>query len=100
MNLFGLTKEQYDLLNVLAVEPLKKANCKVWVFGSRVTNKFQKFSDIDLLYEFSGDLELSFIFKIKSALVESNLPVKVDIVNIKDLADSYKSGILEKRVQV
>ena len=98
MNLFGLTQEQYNLLSLLAVEPFKKANCKVWVFGSRATNKFQKFSDIDLVYEFSGELELSFIFKIKTALEESNFPIKVDIVNIKDLAESYREDILNSRV--
>lgn len=98
MNLFGLTKEQYNLLNTIAIEPLKKENCKVWVFGSRATNKFRKFSDIDLLYESSAELELSFIFKIKTDLEDSNFPLKVDIVNINDLAGSYKEDILKSRV--
>ena len=100
MNLFGLTQEQYELLNTLAIEPLKKENCKIWVLGSRAMNKHKKFSDIDLLYEFSGELELSFIFKIKTALVESNFPIKVDIVNIKDLAESYREDVLKSRIQI
>lgn len=100
MNLFGLTKGQYELLSTLAIEPLKKANCKVWIFGSRAINKFRKFSDIDLLYESSDELELSFIFKIKTALEDSNFSIKVDIVNIKDLAESYREDILKSRVLV
>ena len=100
MNTFGLTKEHYDLLNTIAIEPLKKVNCKVWIFGSRVTNKFKKFSDIDLLYESSQELELGFIFKIKTELEDSNFPIKIDIVNVKDLADSYKEDILKTRVQI
>lgn len=98
MNLFGLTQEQFDLLNTLAVEPLKKANCKVWIFGSRAIDNFKKFSDIDLLYEPTEDLGLSFIFKIKSDLEDSNFPIKADIVNINDLAESYKEDILKSRV--
>ena len=100
MNLFGLTKEQYNLLTTIAIEPLKKANCKVWVFGSRAVNKFQKFSDIDLLYESPQDLELNFIFKIKTELEDSNFPIKTDIVNVKDLAESYREDILKTRIQV
>ena len=100
MKSFGLTKDQYEMLESLAIDPLKKAGCKVWVFGSRATNSHQKFSDIDLLYEFQGDLELSFVFKIKSALEESNFPIKVDIVNIKELAESYRENVLKTRVLV
>ena len=49
MNLFGLTEEQFEIVNSLVIDPLKKVNCKVWVFGSRANNKFQKFSDLDIL---------------------------------------------------
>lgn len=100
MTLFGLTEKQYELLNTLAIEPLKKANCKVWVFGSRAKGHFQKFSDIDLLYESPHELELGFLYKIKNDLEESNSPIKVDIVNIKDLADSYKENILKARIEI
>lgn len=100
MNQFGLTQEQYELLTNLAVAPLKNAGCKVWIFGSRSTNKFKKFSDVDLLYEAPGELGLSFFYKIKTALEDSNFPLKVDIVNIKDLAESYKEDILKTRAQI
>ncbi len=100
MNLFGLTKAQYELLSAVAIEPLKKANCKVWVFGSRATNKHQKFSDVDLLYESSGELEMNVIFKIKSELEDSNFALKVDIVNLKDLAESYKEDIMKSRILI
>ena len=100
MNLFGLTKEQYNLLNTIAIEPLKKAGCRLWVFGSRATTKFQKFSDIDLLYESPHELELGYLYKIKNDLEESNFPIKVDIVNIKDLAGSYKENILKARIEI
>ncbi len=79
---------------------LEARNLSSYSYGEDVAKKIQNFSDIDLLYEFSDELDLSFIFKIKSALTDSNFPVKVDIVNIKDLADSYKLDILEKRVPV
>ena len=61
MKFFGLTKVQFELLDKLAIQPLKKAGCKVWIFGSRAINKHQKFSDIDLLYESDVKFELSFI---------------------------------------
>jgi len=100
MNLYGLSKEHFNLLNDLAVTPLKKAKCKVWIFGSRASNTYQKFSDIDLLYEASEELKLNFIYKIKTELEESNLPVKVDLVNVKTLAESYQADVLRSRIQI
>ncbi len=100
MNLFGLTEEQFEIVNSLVIDPLKKVNCKVWVFGSRANNKFQKFSDLDILFESSHELDMSFLFKIKSNVEDSNLPIKVDIVNIKELAESYREQILKTRIQV
>ena len=100
MNLFGLTQEQYALLDAIVILPLKKANCKIWVFGSRVNGKHQKFSDIDLLYESPKELELGFIYKITSELEDSNFPIKMDLVNIKDLAESYRDTVLKTRVLV
>jgi predicted nucleotidyltransferase len=100
MTFFGLTEKQYELLNTLAIEPLKKANCKVWIFGSRVKGNFQKFSDIDILFEPSKDLELGFIYKITSELEDSNFPLKVDLVNIQNLASSYRDDVLKNRIQI
>ncbi|MFN8845848.1 MAG: nucleotidyltransferase family protein, partial [Bdellovibrionales bacterium] len=100
MNFFGLTSEQFEIVNSLVIKPLKNRNCRVWIFGSRSTGKFQKFSDLDILYESTDEIELSFIFNIKSNIEESNLPIKVDIVNIKDLAESYSEEILKNRILV
>ena len=100
MNSFGLTKNEFDELNSIAVEPLKKAGCKVWIFGSRAKGSNQKFSDVDLLFETSTELRPGFIFKIISELEDSNFPYKVDIVNILELAASYKDDILKNRSPV
>ena len=48
---FGLTAEEFSLLDELVIAPLKKHDCRVWIFGSRAREDHQKFSDIDIYCE-------------------------------------------------
>lgn len=97
---FGLSDKQLKILENIVVSPLKNWEVKVWIFGSRARGDFKEFSDIDLLYELPKDIELpdSFIFKIISEIEDSDLIYKIDLVNIADLAESYKSSVLKDRI--
>ncbi len=97
---FGLSHEQWNLIHENLILPLKQKGARLWVFGSRATGTFQKFSDIDFLYEPSHAIADSFIYEIKSNIEESNLPIKVDLVSINDLAETYKSQVLKDRVEI
>lgn len=69
--------EQKHLAIVTGI--LKKYDYAFFVFGSRITEKTKKFSDLDLLY--FDDIPSSIILKIEEAFEESDLPFKVDLVN-------------------
>lgn len=98
MNRFGLASRHWELISQLVIAPLHRHNCNVYVFGSRARGDFRPFSDLDLLVEGSVDpLALS---EIREDLEESNLPIKVDLVHIDDLAESYRAGILHDRVKL
>lgn len=96
--MFGLTEEHWQKVIQLAVQPLKSLGAKVYVFGSRATGKHRPFSDLDLLYE--GTIPLSQLSEIKEALEESNLPIKVDLVNQAELASSYISKAEREKKEV
>jgi len=98
---FGLTSSDYQILQTLLLEPLKKHHALVWVFGSRARGDHKEFSDIDILFDDSRNpISPSLLFKIKDSLEESNITIKVDLVNLKDLAKSYKDSVFRDRKKI
>ena len=79
---FPLPNGRFDSL---AIKPLKGLGAKVYVFGSRAR----------------GDQQLLHIVgQIKDNLEVRNLKIKVDLVDMADLAESYRENINMSRVQV
>ncbi len=97
---FGLTDTHYATIVDLAIRPLKSVGAKVFVFGSRARGDQRKFSDLDLAVESTTPLSLSFLAKIRSALEDSDLPIKVDIVDMSELAESFRNNVLQERIEV
>jgi predicted nucleotidyltransferase len=100
---FGLTSAEWGMIEKLALEPLRRLGATIYVFGSRARGQHQKFSDLDLLYELppqSPKPSLHIIGDIKDGLVESNLPIKVDIVDLDELANSYRPSVMKDRVRI
>lgn len=63
----------------------------ICAFGSRVTEKYKKLSDIDLcIMENINDLTL---FEIKEKFAESDLPMKVDIKRWNDMNVTFQQLI-------
>lgn len=96
---FGLTPKHLETIATTLLIPLENAGIKVWFFGSRARGDFKTFSDLDVLYE-GKDIPLSLIGSITEDLEESSLPIKIDLVNINDLAESYKESVLRDRIEI
>jgi predicted nucleotidyltransferase len=96
---FGLTQDQFKYLQKNVIEPIKKTNSKLWIFGSRARGDHQEFSDIDLMVD-STDDHSSLIGLINEALEEGNFPFKVDIIQLKDYAQSYLETYLKDRIEL
>ena len=71
-------------------ENLKGKNVKVYLFGSRAKGSNSQYSDIDIAIE--GNIDIS---PLKEIIEESNLPQKVDIVDMKYISDEFKQEILK-----
>jgi predicted nucleotidyltransferase len=99
---FGLTSEEFKILEEILFKPLKVHSARVWIFGSRARGDQKKFSDIDVLYSLKEEESLpsGLLFEIKDRLENSDLPYKVDLVEEKDLAKSYRENVLRDRVEV
>lgn len=99
---FGLPEPEYNILFDLAVNPLKTAGAKVWIFGSRARGDQRPFSDIDLLYSFSPSKSRppGLVFEIGAALEDSRLSYKVDLVDLEHLAESYRPSVEREKIEL
>jgi predicted nucleotidyltransferase len=71
-------------------------NKKVYAFGSRVNGNVKEFSDLDLVIVDQNILDISLFVALKNAFDESNLVIKVDIIEWVNLSTSFKDIILKK----
>jgi len=97
---FGLTEAHWSIIETHLIDPLKKHGAQVWIFGSRARGDYRQFSDLDVLYSLSGPLPSGLIAKINEDMENSDLPIKIDIVSLEDLAESYRQNVLTDRILV
>ena len=97
---FGLSDEQFQILNQIVVSPLKSHGASVWIFGSRARGDHKPFSDVDIMFERKDSTQFpkGFISHMREEIEESRLPFKVDLVDANEMAESYRSGVLADRV--
>lgn len=68
-------------------------NKEVWAFGSRVNGTAKKFSDLDLAIICSEKLPKKLIVSLEEAFDESDLPIKVDIVEFNNSSENFQEII-------
>ena len=100
--IYGMTDEQFALLEKLVISELKRKNLRVFIFGSRVTGTHHSHSDVDLLFKTDNSIKLppGFLSGIKEAIEESRFPFLVDLVADDDLASSYKNSVFSNMIEL
>jgi len=71
---------------------------EVRAFGSRVHHTAKKFSDLDLVIMSDQPLALSLLGDLADAFSNSELPIKVDVLDWARLNDDFREVILKKYV--
>jgi predicted nucleotidyltransferase len=69
------------------------SGARVFVFGSRAHGGARRYSDLDLALEWTQPLGLDLIGQIAEALSESDLPYKVDIVDLATVDPAFRARI-------
>ena len=72
---------------------------KIYVFGSRATNKAQKFSDLDLCIE-GEKISFEKMLQLKNDFSESDLPYFVDIVQKVNLSEDFYNIIKQEFIEL
>lgn len=70
----------------------------VWAFGSRANGTNKPFSDLDLAIENSTDLSFEQTGNLREAFQNSDLPFRIDFVDVRTMSDSFKK-IIAKDLQ-
>lgn len=67
--------------------------CEVRAFGSRVTGKPKPYSDLDLVLIGPARLPLGRLAAVREALQDSELPIRVDVLDWHAIPESFRQII-------
>ena len=93
-----LILEQSDHDRVLAILRRRIPDQTVWAFGSRVDGKARKYSDLDLVIVGSEPIPKDIYDKLIEDFDDSELPIRVDLLDWNRIDDNFKPYILERHV--
>src|SRR5208337_4713417 len=89
-----------DLLAVvLTILKQQIPNDEVRAFGSRVSWTAKEHSDLDLVIRGQRRLTLKKLAAIKEAFEESELPIRVDVLDWQAISESFRK-VIEKKCEV
>ena len=74
------------------------SECEVRAFGSRATWTAKDYSDLDLAIVGSGPLARTSLEHLKEAFEESDLPMRVDVLDWHSVSDSFRKVIEQEYV--
>jgi len=89
-----------DLQTIIEITKRIIPSCKIAAFGSRVTGKARKHSDLDLVILTDETLNFDTYAALKTAFSESDLPFKVDVVDWADIDNNFREVIAKQMVML
>lgn len=89
-----------DLQTVKRILAEHVPECDVYAFGSRVTGKARKASDLDLAVMTDKPLDTLRRADLREAFSESDLSFKVDIVDWSAIKEDFRKHVLENRRRI
>lgn len=96
----SLLLNQRDMSEVCRVLTLWVPQYTVWAFGSRVSGSVKSYSDLDLAILTDQPLTLECMASIKDAFDESDLPIRVDVVDWAAATAAFREIIAQNYVVI
>jgi predicted nucleotidyltransferase len=98
MTLPSLGLDSEDISSLLALLNRYAPHAEVWAFGSRVNGNPRRFSDLDVVLVQAKPLDTQTRAELHYALSESDLSVKVDVVEWVSTSPSFREIIKQNHV--
>lgn len=95
--MIDLSPESLALLKELITEYLP--DCEIRLFGSRIHGTAKPYSDIDIALKCSNPIDRQTMNRLKEALQESTLPIRVDVLDWYTISDEFRQ-VIEKGYEV
>ena len=73
---------------------------EVFVFGSRVSGRVKKFSDLDLMIKAAGSLPWRTLADLRESFEASDLPITVDVVDWNSCSAQFRSLVGAQLVRI
>ena len=96
--MLDLPADQLAMVRAILAEHVPHA--KVWAFGSRVLGTAVRFSDLDLAVEDVEVMSLRTFGNLRYAFQESNLPISVDLLDMRTVKGPFKKIVEQQRVPI
>lgn len=94
--MLDLPAEQIAIVRAILADHVPGA--KAWVYGSRVLGTAKRFSDLDLAIEDEHELAIETWAALRHAFQESDLPITVDLLDMRTVKQPFKRVVEEQRV--
>ena len=91
-----VTKKDKELLITFIKKHIP--DCKIYLFGSRSRKTNSVGSDIDLAIESGQVISRHDIADVLEEIENSNIPFFVDLVDMKQINDNFKTEIMKDRI--
>ncbi len=91
--MIDLAHENLALLKQLITEHLSE--CEIRVFGSRIHGMAKPYSDIDIALKCGSPIDRRTMSRLKEALQESTLPIRVDVLDWHSISEEFRAVIEE-----
>ncbi len=92
--MINLEEKYLKQVKEILLKNLKDTNIKVYAFGSRTKQNYRQYSDLDLALKLEDKkIEYKVISNLKYDFEESLIPIKVDVLDLNNISDSFKSCI-------
>jgi predicted nucleotidyltransferase len=95
--MIDLAHENLALLKQLITEHIQ--GCEIRVFGSRIHGTAKPYSDIDIAIKCGSPIDRQALSRLKEALQESTLPIRVDVLDWNSISEEFR-GVIEEGYEV
>ena len=80
----------------IVADELRGYPVDVYLFGSRARGDAGIGSDVDIAVDAKGSLPSTALVKLRSALEESNVPLFVDVVDLRATSPTFRDSVLRE----
>ena len=90
--MINLPAKQLDIVKSILL--LYVPGAEVWLFGSRIAPNCKPYSDLDIIIRKFEGFNQKLLFRLMDAFEESDLPIKVDVLDWESVDEGFQKVIL------